>query len=838
MTCRKRKTACSGERPTCETCKQNKLECAGYSEATTTPGHHRTTTTLESSNRRQSDLGAGTSGKQGNSQDVHAKTPLSPGNAIANGRIGDQSPRTGGDKRPRSASDGQHGENGQASLFSGPRNRMPYFRWLGPTAIMPGFKQMVVKVRRSDTEGGMRASTDGGAGSPALNDPRPNERNSAAAYSVTPTAVESDMRTPLSLPFYDTSSVPPSELITHLANTFFTHLGCNYPFLQHDRFLKDLEEKQVDPVLVDAVCALAARFSTHSLLTQSQADGEKTTPADYGHAFAQRAKSALTETFPCPSVAASQAALLLAYNEFGEQRDSGLWMYLGISVRLAQDLGLHKLEGLRYVGRDGPTPRMVKHDLHGSASRSFAPTPTIEDNSEHVDQSIVDKPTMSDVQKEIEEARAVEQERVDTFWAIFFLDRVVSSGTGRRATLRDKDIEISLPSLTQTHGKSDWPAPFPALIRIVHLYGRVADLLNSIKEPSDITAETPKRLAAMESQVTTFYQNLSPRLHFDAVNFQHYMKASEGTNFVLLHFWFHALIVILHQPTLLKTFAGRMLQLFPNSQQLSMSSAKTIADILSYSQLMDGKASLGNPFTSQPIYIAACAFLRETAEQTATSNAQSRAGSPNRLAVKSINSEGSPTSTGPSHEASRQASSMPSINATEVHDARQTSSANERSTLAKHTLLATAASQHYQLCYKALQSLEAYWAGTKYILTVLDQKFEGVGDPLLYTAEEGESSMEQPRPDPVFTSPGWRRKLSWSSYVANANLPSPFWPPKGLVGPVPGSPRDGVDPSKGKLSQSDDSFRLTCIDIYHSHWVDIFGRHELQIHEPGLALCW
>ena len=664
---------------------------------------------------------------------------------------------------------------------------------------MPGFKQMVVKVKRSDTDNGVRTSTDGGIRSPSLNDPRPNERNTASIYSNTPAAVESDMRTPLNLPFYDTSPVPPSELITHLAHTFFTHLGCNYPFLQSDRFLKDLEEKQVDPVLVDAVCALAARFSTHSLLTQTQADGEKATPAEYGHAFAQRAKSALTDTFPCPSVAAAQAALLLAYNEFGEQRDSGLWMYLGISIRLAQDLGLHKLEGLRYVGRDGPTPRMVKRDQRGSSSRSVAPTPTLQNTSAQPDQSTLDKPEASAEQSDIEEARAVEQERVDTFWAIFFLDRVISSGTGRRATLRDKDIEISLPSITQTLGKTEWAAPFPALIRIVHLYGRVADLLNSIKEPSDITAETPKRLAAMESQVTTFYQNLSPRLHFDAVNFQHYMKAGEGTNFVLLHFWFHTLIVILHQPTLLKTFAGRMLQLFPNSQQLSMSSAKTIADILSYSQLMDAKASLGNPFTSQPIYIAACAFLRETIEQTATSNAQSRSSSPNRPAGKSSNSDSTPSSNGTSNAASRQAS-ISSITGTEVQDRRQPLS--DKSQLAKHTLLATAASQHYQLCYKALQSLETYWAGTKYILTVLDQKFEGVGDPLLYTAEEGESSMEQPRPDPVFTSPGWRRKLSWGSYVANANMPSPFWPPKGLVGPVPGSPRDGVDPSKGELANN------------------------------------
>lgn len=346
------------------------------------------------------------------------------------------------------------------------------------------------------------------------------------------------------------------------------------------------------------------------------------------------------------------------------------------------------------------------------------------------------------------------------------------------------------------HNNSEWPAPFPALIRIVHLYGRVADLLNSIKEPSDVTAETPKRLAAMETQVTDFYQGLSPRLHFDAVSFQHYMKNGEGTNFVLLHFWFHMLIVLLHQPTLLKTFEGNMLQLFPNSQQLSMSSAKTIADILSYSQLMDAKASLGNPFTTQPIYIAACAFLKETVEQTATSTAHSRASSPSRS--KDTNSDNTPTSRTSSEDRKSSGFSNPR---TEFSRGRLAGT-EPRSQLARHTLLATAASQHYQLCYKALQSLETYWAGTKYILTILDQKFQGVEDPLLYTTEEGESSMEQPRPEPSFTSPGWRRKVSWGPYSASTQnqMQSPFWRSKGF-GQAPGSSSD-VDPTKGEQPPS------------------------------------
>ncbi|KAF2218465.1 fungal-specific transcription factor domain-containing protein, partial [Elsinoe ampelina] len=661
LTCRRRKIACSGEQPFCNTCRNNKVDCAGFGKST--------------GDEIKRPSGAESSSRSTTSHELQASRTSFNGSADAQTKT----------NRRLEASESSIDDSNkpESTLFSATRNRMPYFRWLGPTAIMPGFKQMVVKVNRHGT--GAASSTD------------------------------ENIMTPLALPFYDSSAMPPSELITHLCETFFTHLGCNFPFLQKERFLKDLEGKQVDAILVDSVCAMAARFSTHPLLVQQADDQGKAAPCEYGKTFAERAKNALVDTYAVPSVAAVQAALLLAYNEFGESRDSGLWMYLGISIRMAQDLGLQKLQGLRYEGRDGPTPRMVKQGLDKDISRTKPVSPKHKDTSDEA------------------ELRAVERERVDTFWAVFFLDRVVSSGVGRRSTLRDNAIELSFPALRSSDGDDEYPSPFPALIRIVHLYGRVADLLNSVKEPGDITPDTGKRLADMEARVTDFYQSLAERLHFEAMNFHHYVKAGEGTNFVLLHFWFHTLVILLHNPTLLKTFEGRMLQLFPNSQQLSMSSAKTIADILSYSQLIDAKASLGNPFTTQPIYIAACAFLKETADRTATSSDQSRA--PSREGSKSHTPNDAPKVPVPS------------------------AVALEKS-LAKHTLLVKRANQDYQLCYHALESIETYWSGTKYILTVLDQKYKGVGDPLLYTAEEGECSLEQPAPEPAFTSPGWRRKIS------------------------------------------------------------------------------
>ncbi len=126
-------------------------------------------------------------------------------------------------------------------------------------------------------------------------------------------------------------------------------MGCNYPFLKEAKFIRMVKEKRVDSILVDAVCALAARFSELPDIT-----GGKTSRAEYGQIFAQRAKSATVDTFPCPSVGAVQACLLMAYEGFGENQDSALWMYLGLAIRMAVDLGLQKMVGIKYQGEKDP----------------------------------------------------------------------------------------------------------------------------------------------------------------------------------------------------------------------------------------------------------------------------------------------------------------------------------------------------------------------------------------------------------------------------------------------------------------------------------------------------
>ena len=339
--------------------------------------------------------------------------------------------------------------------------------------------------------------------------------------------------------------------------------------------MRDLHEKQVDPILVDAICALAARFSTHDSLLAiaiaeaeekgiagSEPDHQEPTASAYGEAFARRAKSAIVDTFACPSVAIVQAALLLANSEFGSARDSGLWMFLGLSIRMVQDLGMQKLTGLRFEG----------HSESGTAVNGAS----------------------ADSQS-LQEQKAIERERVDTFWSVFFMDRTISSGTGRPVTLRPGEIELPLPQMNDPDPATGSPAPFPALIRIIDLYGTFTDLLNSIQDVSQVTPDVLNGLVDIESRLTQLYQDLSPQLHFNAVNFKHYINAGQGPSFVLLHFWFHALIIVLHQPTLLRQ--DRVYELLPSNPELSMSSAKTIADIIAFADLIDVMAVVSHHCT-------------------------------------------------------------------------------------------------------------------------------------------------------------------------------------------------------------------------------------------------
>jgi hypothetical protein len=97
--------------------------------------------------------------------------------------------------------------------------------------------------------------------------------SSHSINGITPSIPGGD-RSPGDIAFYDaTASEPISSMITHFRKAFFTRLGCNYPFLRRERFLRDLEDKRVGAILVDAVSVVVARFSSHPFLALPSGHG-------------------------------------------------------------------------------------------------------------------------------------------------------------------------------------------------------------------------------------------------------------------------------------------------------------------------------------------------------------------------------------------------------------------------------------------------------------------------------------------------------------------------------------------------------------------------------------
>ncbi|KFY37973.1 hypothetical protein V495_06825 [Pseudogymnoascus sp. VKM F-4514 (FW-929)] len=703
-TCRKRKIRCDGKRPQCSTCKENRHICQGYEVAPLNSGAGKS---LDTKNFAVDDAGEGDDDII--NEDIKPKIP-SPTARRADTklhrvlsderRVSEDSTGYGNHSPGTAVDNTAYTDDGQSS--NTPNRRVPYFRWFGPTAIVRGFKQMVVSVGNPRQKIGSMslpsASPLSSSHSPGGDQKFPNPRRSSMSIG--------EPRNDLGLPLYDIgSSEPVPSLIRHLVKIFFTHLGCNFPFLRKDKVLRMMEDKHLAPILVDAICSLSARFSDDSQLIASL--GPRRLKSEYGQAFAQRAKAVVTDTFPCPTVEALQACLLLAYEAFGDNKDSALWMYTGCAIRMASDLGLEKLDGIRIQGGRLPNYSPIHNDFNQRQS----------DGNTDV----------------ANEQKASEQERIDTLWAIFTLDRFISSGLGRPATMRMEDFELGLPVITMLP-KTDWPAPLPALIQIIHLYGRVSDLLNGIKGTEDVTEGRLQGLEDMSIEVTAWQESLGQKLVFNLVNFLYYDKVGEGTNFILLHFWYHTLIMVVYCPQL---WNSAIAELLPNSnRKLSMSSAKTIADILAFAFTNKSKCFVGNPFTSQPMYFAASAFLMETNIQKASSPT-SRDGSPHRDTKASSKTSGNvPIKSEHSHHNTKQPKPHPD--------------------------------QDYNCCYKALQQLETYWAGTKYILTALDQKAIGIADPEAFTSEEWESTKV--RPGPV---QDWKR-----------NLPPPFAQPSPSVNSV------------------------------------------------------
>ncbi|KAK2732884.1 hypothetical protein FQN57_002450 [Myotisia sp. PD_48] len=315
--------------------------------------------------------------------------------------------------------------------------------------------------------------------------------------------------------------LPSLEIQEHLAEVFFDCIyGQSFLLLHKPSFMRKLKTGAVPPVLILAICAVSARFSTHPQVNHEPAFLR-------GENWANPAASIALSRHDEPNMTILTVFLILGLHEFGVCHGGRSWSFGGQALRMAYALQLHQ---------------ELDHDPIGHGNNPSE---------------------LSCTDREI---------RRRTMWACVLVDRYNSSGSQRPPISNEKFLHIQLPikeslfrreipgptedlngsvlhpipdGLGQLSNPKDNMGVSAYMIQGIMLWGRIVDYLNLGGKKID-----PHPLWSPESgytqlkkQLSEFVSSLPDNLTFSWENLQNHIVEKIANQFLFLH-------IIIHQNTL------------------------------------------------------------------------------------------------------------------------------------------------------------------------------------------------------------------------------------------------------------------------------------------------
>ena len=308
--------------------------------------------------------------------------------------------------------------------------------------------------------------------------------------------------------------LPPKELQEHLAEVFFDCVyGQSYLLLHKPSFMRKLKAETVPPVLVLAVCAISARFSTHPQVN--------TEPAFLrGDMWAAPARAIVEKRHGEPNITLLIVLVILGLHYFGTCEGGLSWSFGGQAMRMAFALQLH---------------RELDHDPLGRKNDKAS--------------------ELSFTDREI---------RRRTMWASFLMDRFNASGTERPPFGNEEFLRIQLP-IRESHFQLEIPGstedlegnvPQPVsldtgqltnpkenmgvaayVIRAVVLWGRIVKYLNlGGKEKDKHPIWSPESgFARLRENIDCFRNSMPPSIVYSRENLQNHAAERVANQFLYLH---------------------------------------------------------------------------------------------------------------------------------------------------------------------------------------------------------------------------------------------------------------------------------------------------------------
>ena len=355
-------------------------------------------------------------------------------------------------------------------------------------------------------------------------------------------------------------------------------------------YLKDYKadahsDDTLPPVLILAVCAVAARFAIHPEITFEPAYLR-------GEEWAAPARDIVLKHFDEPSIVILTVTVILGLHEFGTCQGGRSWMFAGMATRMAHALQLH---------------REMDHDPLGKKNGN--------------------KSELSFTDREI---------RRRTMWACFTIDRFTASGTERPMYADEEDVKVQLP-VKEKNFLHEIPGPTEGLtgqahnplspstdqvpdakgnmgvaaymIRFIALWGRVIKYLNmGGREKDQFPIWSPdSRFAHLRGQVQELKDSLPPELLNTEENLESHASEKLANQFLFMHIASYQIMLFLHRFAIPNTPGGGPTKDMPKSFvteaiPIAINSANQISSLIA-------KASEHRAFAP---FMGYCAFLAST----------------------------------------------------------------------------------------------------------------------------------------------------------------------------------------------------------------------------------
>ncbi|KAL8641282.1 MAG: hypothetical protein Q9228_001886 [Teloschistes exilis] len=602
-----------------------------------------------------------------------------------------------------------------------------YYRELGPTALAPGHKQISIKIQQQQHYG------------IAPKDPGASTRKSFARGQPLPMVMEDASLGGLPPLFDSETSLPVREVLSDLLDAFFTFCADNFCFLNRSYLDQLLARGEASIFLICSMAALSSRFCGPAKFAKylpPKDDGSLRQGWELSDPFLERAKGLLLPLLGIPSCDVISGMVLLSLAEFGNNSEAGMWMFTGMALRMAQEIGLHRERSSRGTSIS-QSPTNV-----GMGEQPMLSLPR-DTNANLVDLDTFEKSA-----------------QVVLFWCCYSMDVNLCNGTGRVPCIKRHEISVRLPEdrdmavIRAGPGgtmKPLKPEVYPHYANLMLSYARSMDFLNT--ESSEVQgrpliddARRRERVGELTQELMEKYQSIPREVKFGAIYYQAAVRSGQAAPYLLLHHQYHLQIVFLTQEAMVgeesssrpvegtvaedgrldlpKDKQERDSDKRKSNEDLYRSSIRSITDMLTFAKHIDDRALLATFYLNQSFFHAACAYIRDMLQY----NGELRLPEESKPKTFPIPSQTAPSLVDPFQDYSQYPKNL--IPPTG-------SSAATESTSSYLTLIAKA---NYQFLREAIRVVAQYYSGAGWVDAVLDQREVGLRDVDLSIVSDNISS--------------------------------------------------------------------------------------------------